>query len=418
MRFTTLDDWLKWQESLSPLAIDLTLDRVSAVAERLGLLKPSCPVITVSGTNGKGSVVAMLSSILKAAGHKVGAYSSPHLLRYNERVCVNGEPLSDERLCAAFAAIEEVRDGIRLTYFEFGTLAALWCFNEADVAVMVLEVGLGGRLDAVNIIDADVAVITTIDLDHAEWLGNTREQVALEKVGIQRKGKPLIYGDRTPPESLLHAVSEVGSQLMCLGRDFEIESCGSHLIWRHHGREERLPVPSLHGQFQADNAACACMALACLEAQLPAPEQARDRGLTHIRLAGRFESLPGFQCQVVCDVAHNHQAAMALAAQLSETPIIGRNLAVFSSLADKDVNGIVSALDPLIQNWFVSGLATPRGLSASELREKMGFVRGGVDEFPSVTEAFDHAVQMATPEDRVVVFGSFLTVAAVHPARV
>lgn len=418
MHFTNLGDWLRWQESLSPQAIDLSLDRVLVVANRLGLLKPTCPVITVSGTNGKGSVVAMLSAMFKEAGHTVGAYTSPHLLRYNERVRVNGEDLSDERLCAAFAAIEQVRDGTRLTYFEFGTLAALWCFREAQVAVMILEVGLGGRLDAVNIMDADVAVITTIDLDHADWLGDTRELVAREKVGIQRPGKPLICGDRHPPESLLCAVSEVGSRLMYLGRDFEIESVGNHLLWRHHGREDRLPVPNLHGAFQAANAACACMALVCLQTLLPVSDQARDAGLTHSRLAGRFESLPGFPCQVVCDVAHNPQAAGALATQLAEAPVTGRNLAVFSSLAGKDVKGMVSALDPLIPHWFVSGLTAPRGLPAGRIREDMGTVQGEVNVFETVTDAFNQAVRRATPEDRIVVFGSFLTVAAVYPARV
>lgn len=418
MRFSHLDAWLKWQETLSPKAIDLGLERVRLVADKLGLLEPVCPVITVAGTNGKGSVVAMLSSMLQAAGHKVGVYTSPHLYHYNERVRIDGEPVSDRSLCAAFAVIDEARGDTHLTYFEFGTLAALLCFKEAQVAIMLLEVGLGGRLDAVNIIDADVAIIATIDLDHAEWLGATREQVAIEKIGIQRAGKPLICGDLDPPISILRLADEVGSKLMRIGYEFDIEWHGDELLWRHQGCEEYLPVPNLRGRFQASNAACACMALVCLEDRLPVPWECRRTGLKAVHLAARFESIPGMHCEVVCDIAHNPQAAQALAMTLSENKIAGQNLAVFSSLADKDIAGIVRALNPLIDHWYVTGLSAPRGLDSEHLARRMGTVRGPVDVCESVMAAFACALRVATSKDRIIVFGSFLTVAAVHAARV
>lgn len=418
MRFTTLSAWLNWQETLAPKAIDLGLERVRAVAERLGLTHPNCPVITVAGTNGKGSVVAMLSSMLRVAGYRVGAYTSPHLQHYNERVCVDEAPVDDTRLCAAFAAIDAARGDLRLTYFEFGTLAALWCFAQSNVDVMVLEVGLGGRLDAVNILDADVAVVTTIDLDHADWLGDTREQVAREKVGIQRAGRPLVCGDRNPPDTLLHAAAEVGSHLLRIGLDFDVEWHDGRLLWRHDGCEESLPAPGLRGVFQADNAACACMALACLEARLPMDTRARSDGLARTRLAARFELLPNAACPVVCDVAHNPQAARALADQLSATPVNGRNLAVFSALSDKDVRGIVATMDAQIDHWFVGGLEAPRGLATSDLIGRMGQLRGRIDGCEKIADAYAMASCAAEPDDRIVIFGSFLTVAAVRQGRV
>ncbi|OBS08912.1 bifunctional tetrahydrofolate synthase/dihydrofolate synthase [Acidihalobacter prosperus] len=418
MRFASLDEWLAWQETLSPRAIDLGLDRVRAVGERMRVVRPTCPVITVAGTNGKGSTVAMLSAMLRAAGYRVGAYTSPHLLRYNERVCVDDEPVSDAFLCAAFDAIDAARGDTRLTYFEYGTLAALWCFAQANVEVMLLEVGLGGRLDAVNIVDADVAVVTTIDLDHTDWLGDTRELIAIEKAGIQRAGRPLVCGDRAPPASLLRVAVDVGSELLCIGRDFDVEWVDGGLCWQWHGETEHLPAPALPGRFQADNAACACMALACLRARLPTTQQARADGLRHIRLGARFEPLAGAACEVVCDVAHNPQAARALSAQLADRPVTGRNLAVFSALADKDVPSIVAAMDQRIDVWYVAGLEAPRGLTAQALVERMGTVSGKVATHPEIVDAYAAACRDATAGDRIVVFGSFLTVAAVRQGRV
>lgn len=418
MRFDTLDAWLRWQETLAPKAIDLNLERVREVAARLDLLQPTCPVVTVGGTNGKGSTVSMLTSMLQAGGYRVGTYLSPHLLKYNERISVASRPVADALLCAAFADIDAARGEHRLTYFEFGTLAALWCFARTRVDAMVLEVGLGGRLDAVNIVDADVAVITTVDVDHAEWLGATRELIAIEKAGIQRSGRPLICGDRDPPSTLLQASTEAGSRLLRIGRDFDAQGDADGLTWRFGTEEVALPAPGLRGAFQIDNAACACAALACLRERLPVSVQAMASGLTSVRLAARFETFQGETCRVHLDVAHNPQAARALAELLAGNPVAGRTLAVFSALSDKDVGGISAAMDPVVDDWFVGGLEGARGQDAETVIARMGRVQGVVHASRSVADAYALASRVAGPNDRIVVFGSFLTVAAACPARV
>ncbi|AOV17365.1 hypothetical protein BJI67_10120 [Acidihalobacter aeolianus] len=418
MRFDTLDDWLRWQETLAPKAIELGLERVHEVAARLDLLQPSCPVITVGGTNGKGSTVSMLTSMLHAGGYRVGTYLSPHLLKYNERVNVAGQPVEDALLCDAFADIDAARGEHRLTYFEFGTLAALWCFARLRVDAMVLEVGLGGRLDAVNIVDADVAVITTVDIDHAEWLGDTRELIAIEKAGIQRPGRPILCGDRNPPGTLLQASAEAGSRLLCIGHDFDAQSHADGMTWRFGKMEARLPNPGLRGTFQIDNAACACTALACLQDQLPVTAHAMASGLASVRLAARFEPMQGAACPIYLDVAHNPQAARALAGLLATNPVTGRTLAVFSALSDKDVSGIAAAMDQVIDEWFVGGLDGARGLDAVSLIARMRPTQGVVHTCDTVAEAYTQASRMSRPNDRIVVFGSFLTVAAVRQACV
>lgn len=413
MRFDSLNAWLEWQESLSPKSVELGLDRIRQVAEPLDLLHTKCPVITVAGTNGKGSVVAMISSILRCAGYRVGTYTSPHLVHYNERVCVNNQPVTDELLCHAFEAIDVARGNVRLTYFEFGTLAALWSFAEADVDVMVLEVGLGGRLDAVNIVDPDVSIITSIALDHTNWLGNTREQIAAEKSGIQRADRPLICGDRNPPKTLLKSAREAGSDLFLIGRDFDVTIQKQGLIWCYDEHKEYLPELGLHGEFQANNAACACMALKCMEYHLPITVQARFEGLTRVYLPGRFERHIEDGCTIIYDVAHNPAAARALAQQLYKECDSGRNLAVFSALSDKDIRGIVVAMDPMVDHWYVAGLMEPRGLSTDELMSRMGKVKGGIDACETIGDAYRMAYSAASDFDRIVIFGSFITVATV-----
>lgn len=414
-RFATLGEWLAWQQRLSACEIELGLERVREVGERVGLLWPRCPVITVAGTNGKGSVVAMLEAVLNAAGYVVGAYTSPHLLRYNERVRVAGVEASDAALCKAFTHIDAARASIPLTYFEFGTLAALQVFEACDVDVMVLEVGLGGRLDAVNVVDPDVAVVTTIDLDHAEWLGNDRESIGREKAGILRPGRPAVCGDRSPPASLLAQAQAIGAQLRLIGRDFDAVRSREGIVWSSGGEQHALPLPALSGVFQLDNAATALEALATLSGRLPVGAADRAEGLRRVRLAGRFQRLPGSPA-VVLDVAHNPQAARALASLLRDEPVPGRNLAVFSALADKDIERIVAELDDMIAQWFVGGLTSPRGLDAQALSHRMAACRAPRVTAVDVPTALAEACGAWRPGDRIVVCGSFLTVAEVLAA--
>jgi dihydrofolate synthase / folylpolyglutamate synthase len=410
-RFATLDAWLEWQQTLSPKEIVLGLERVRTVGERLGLLRPQCPVITVAGTNGKGSVVALLEAMLGAEGYRVGAYTSPHLLRYNERVRIAGAEVGDAVLCEAFARIDAARDEIPLTYFEFGTLAALYAFADADVEVMLLEVGLGGRLDAVNVIDPDVAVVTSIDLDHADWLGDDREVIGREKAGIMRAARPVICGDRQPPASVLDHAYSLGADLHLLGRDFDAERRGAGMRWSGGGCVRDLPLPALYGRFQIDNAATALAALNVLTNRLPVSEKARTEGLRTVRVAGRFQRLPGTP-PVYCDVAHNPQAARALASILRDVAVPGSTLAVFSALCDKDIEAIAAELDTVVAHWFVAGLDTPRGLDAQALAARMTSCQTPLTLHVDVAAALSAARAAASEDDRIVVCGSFLTVAA------
>lgn len=414
MRFTTLDAWLAWQETLHPSAIELGLERPGRVLAALGLTSPAHAVITVAGTNGKGSSVAMLETILLAAGYRVGCYTSPHLLRYNERVRVNGEPVSDEALCAAFERIDQARNEISLTYFEFGTLAAMDIFAHAGLDVAVLEVGMGGRLDAVNLQDADVALVTAIDVDHAAWLGDDREAIGREKAGIFRSQRPAVCSDPNPPLSLLQHARELGTELYCLGEEFHYLAGDDSWNWRGpEGSYDELPLPALRGRFQLQNAAGVLMALALLNERLPLASGHLWQGLRNVSLPGRFQLLPGAVTTIV-DVAHNPQSAEALAANLKAMPVTGRTHAVVGLLADKDLAGVLRPMREVVDVWYPCSLDVYRGADASVLLralagEKLQVERG----YGTVREAVAAARANAQPMDRIVVFGSFYTVADV-----
>ena len=414
-RFTTLAEWLAWQETLHPNAIDLGLERIAAVAWDLGLLKPACPVITVAGTNGKGSSVALLDAMLRAAGYRVGTYTSPHLLCYNERIRIDGVMVSDADLCTAFAQVDAARGERSLTYFEFGTLAALQCFAGAHLDVMVLEVGLGGRLDAVNILDADVALVTAIDIDHSAWLGDDRDSIGREKAGIFRAGRPAVCGDPAPPASVPATARAVDA--LWHGRDeaFGYRRGEQDWTWWGRGREyPGLPMPALPGDHQLDNAAAVIQALVCLEARLPVSREALEQGLREVSLAGRFQRLPG-AVERVLDVAHNPQGGRILARTLAAQPISGQTHLVLAMLADKDVDAFVAPLLPRVDHWYLGGLAPPRGLSAQALRERLAtrLPEGDVTLAGDVPAAYRAAMAQARSGDRVVVSGSFHTVAEV-----
>jgi dihydrofolate synthase/folylpolyglutamate synthase len=407
----TLEAWLAWLETQHPKAIDLGLERVGAVADRLGVRSFGCPVITVGGTNGKGSTVATLVAIYRAADLKVGSYTSPHLLRFNERICLDGQPIADALLVAAFEKVQSARGEISLTYFEFTTLAAFLIFREAGLDVAVLEVGLGGRLDAVNLIDADVAVVTSIGIDHTEYLGNTRDLIAREKAGIFRRGRPAICGDDDPPPALLAAAQESGAPLLCKHRDFEFRATEEGWSWRDSHRVlAGLPRPAL----ALGNAATALAAL--FAAPLQVAETALRDGLRQARLAGRLQEV-GRAPQLLLDVAHNPQGAAFLMRQLPAARPGQRTLAVFAMLADKDIAGVIDACLGRIDHWHVAGLAIPRGQSAAVL-EKLLLERGCTvaGRHGSVAAALADARLRARPADRILVFGSFYTVAAAQQA--
>ncbi len=417
----TLDEWLAYQERVNVRSIELGLDRVRAVWQRMGAPAPARRVITVGGTNGKGSTVAMLEAMLSAAGQRVGCYTSPHLLHYRERVRIDGADADDNLLIASFERIEAARGDISLTYFEFGTLAALDLFARADLDVAVLEVGLGGRLDAVNIVDADVAIITTIDLDHMDWLGPDRDTIGVEKAGIARAGRPAIIGELDPPAGLIQALGRVGARMERAGADFTVERLAKGWRWRHlDGSTLALPAPALAAPVQYANAAAAIAALHALRA-IDTPLAAIDLeavasiGLRTARVAARLQSLGGDPVLVV-DVGHNPQAARALADWLDAQPG-GRTHAVYGALSDKDVGGVIQALGSRIDHWHLAGLErdTPRGLSASVLAEqlKLALPQAHFDVHENVSAALAAARAAAQPGERVLAFGSFFVAAAV-----
>ncbi len=419
MRYHTLQEWLAWQEQLHPRAIDMGLERVRTVADALELLPADCPVLTVAGTNGKGASVAYAASILKASGYRVGAYTSPHLLRYNERICIDGEPVADQSLLRAFDAIDQARGSLTLSYFEFGTLAALWLFREARVDVQVLEVGLGGRLDAVNVLDADVALISSIGLDHADWLGTDREQIGREKAGILRPGRPAVFAGTDMPASIARYAEELGADLAVAGRDYrwEISADGG---WAYHGRAwqlEGLPAPALRGRVQYANAAGVLRALEALASRLPLERAAVADGLSGARLPGRMQRLPG-AVDWVLDVAHNADSAAVLADSLREQPVSGRRVAVFALLARKDADAVLAPLRGLFDGWYLMRLPDPDAWSVEALRDKLrGETVLGDDEPGVLLPALGESLE---PGDQAVVFGSFRTVEEVlrhHPRQ-
>jgi dihydrofolate synthase/folylpolyglutamate synthase len=411
--FRTLEEWLDWQETLHGKEIDLRLHRVRAVLGGLGWTHAPWTVITVGGTNGKGSTVAMLESILSEAGYRVGAYTSPHLTRYNERIRMLREEVSDEELCEAFRRIERVRGDTTLTYFEFGTLAALDLFGHSALDVVVMEVGLGGRLDAVNAIDADVAIVSTVGIDHAVWLGDDRESIGREKAGIFRPGRPAICADPDPPFSLAAHARALGARLLCQNRDFGYESTGEGWRWWFEDRVlNDLPHPSLHGGFQLQNAAGVLTALALLEHRHPVPNEALTAGLVNVSLPMRCQVVPGV-VSLILDVAHNPQAAAALALTLDQLAPTGRVHAVVGMLNDKDVEGVVAALGDRIDVWYPGTLKSRRGLAGEEIARRIGNVRpdAPLQVYESVLEALAAACESAVPGDLVVAFGSFYAMA-------
>ena len=508
-----LVDWLSYLESLHPKTIALGLERVAQVKQRLNL-QPDFPIIVVGGTNGKGSVCAMLESMLHAAGYRVGCYTSPHLLDYNERVRIAKQQASDAELCAAFEKVERARrqqitnlnpdnpsalmspppcrgrarEGVEtplshrvyphpnlppargkelsaesvevpLTYFEFGTLAAMQCFIAHKVEVAILEVGLGGRLDAVNVFDNDCAVVTNVDIDHTDYLGDTREKIAYEKAGIFRAGKVAVFGDLDMPETIANEARRIGAELWKLGCEFSFEENSppspageregeAHTIfiaqpltlsrpsghplppagegkgrgqWNYHstiGARNSLPYPALRGAFQLHNASAALAALDALRDKLPVGMEAARRGLVEVSLPGRFQVVPGKPI-LILDVAHNPHAARSLAQNLASLPPCPRTYAVFAMLRDKDMAGVARALEDQVDVWLVAGIHAPRGATAAELAQVLQTegVKGAILTFATATDALQHACKEASENDRIAAFGSFYTVAEVMRVR-
>ncbi|WP_426086167.1 bifunctional tetrahydrofolate synthase/dihydrofolate synthase [Janthinobacterium sp. PSPC1-1] len=422
---TSLPDWLAMLETRhSETQINMGLDRVQAVKARMQLAF-TCPVIMVAGTNGKGSTCAMLESVLLRAGYKVGLYIKPHFLDFNERARVLGEMASDEQLVASFNAVEAVRGDTPLTYFEFTTLAILHLLSQANLDVAILEVGLGGRLDAVNVIDADVAIVTSVDIDHTDYLGDTREAIGFEKAGIFRAGKAAICSDPVPPQSLIDHATAIGADLWLMGRDFNYS--GDKQQWNYGGREQRrnsLAYPSLRGANQILNATAVLAALEVLRLKLPVGAQEVRTGLVTVELPGRFQVLPG-RPSVILDVAHNPHAAAALNQNLGNMGFHPYTYAVFGSMHDKDIDGVLAAMSEHVDHWCLAGLPSPRAATASELAAKVQIMledkpdssEHTVSIFDDPAQAFANAMSRAGENDRIVVFGSFLTVAGVMKAR-
>jgi dihydrofolate synthase / folylpolyglutamate synthase len=415
LRFRRLSDWLAWQETLHPNAIDLGLDRLQRTLERLEWQRPACPVVTVAGTNGKGSCVALTARILGEAGYRIGTFTSPHLLRYNERIHIDGVEVSDETLMAAFERIDAARGADTLTFFEFNAAAALLVFAEAQPDAIVLEVGMGGRLDAVNVVDADVALVSSIDLDHCDWLGHDRETIGREKAGIFRAGRPAIFGARDMPASIRETAERIGANLQQLGRDFDWVRSGERWSWRGRSGEQRdLPAPALHGEIQYDNAAAVLAALGALEPRVRVPRSAIERGLQTVTLPGRFQVVQQGgprPIEWILDVAHNPAAARTLAAQLAARKGKGSTIAVCGVLSDKDVEGIASELRTSFDRWIIVGLQGARALPPDELAGRVRNVGANVEAIATdVVAGCQAAEALAQPGDRIVVFGSFLTV--------
>ncbi len=445
MRFDNLNDWLSWQESLNPKEIDLGLDRVARVLAQAGLSSSfNCPLITVAGTNGKGSVVATLEAIAKAAGLKVCSYTSPHIFQYNERIKINAQPVDDDVLCQAFERIDQARGNIQLTYFEFGTLAAIELFFKQQPDLVILEVGLGGRLDAVNIMDSDVCVLTSVAIDHVDWLGDNRESIGYEKAGVFRQGRAVICGERDVPASVLQHAEKLQCKLIRAGCDYEVYINHSDASWNLkscYADISELAKPCLAGDFQYLNAATAILALQALQAKkmlpsLPCLQLTKSfrtvisRALKQIKLSGRFQ-LIHTNPRVYVDVAHNLQAAQALASQLKSGSVDNTSgqsttWAIMAMLSDKDIKGVIKSVAADIDKWCFAGLQnTSRGLSVQALIENLpvDFIKATNEEnqckilhdtvlsAKSVKQACALVLSKANKNDRIIIFGSFYTVA-------
>ncbi|MEP6483019.1 MAG: bifunctional tetrahydrofolate synthase/dihydrofolate synthase [Rudaea sp.] len=411
----SLADWLEYQQRIHPRDIELGLDRVREVWNRMGAPAPAATVITVGGTNGKGSTVAFLESILIASGCRVGSFTSPHLLRYNERIRVFGKDADDASLVAAFERIESARAEIPLTYFEFGTLAALWIFAQSRLDVAVLEVGLGGRLDAVNIIDADAAIVTTVDLDHQDWLGRDVDTIGREKAGIFRQGRPAIIGTSEPPSGLIDEAERIGADLIRRDVDFRTRALADSWVWETDALSLELPLPALAASAQVGNAASAIAALHCLRQRIAWNPDAISSGVRDATIAARLQRFTRPACaDLIVDVGHNPQAARMLARYLSDRRIAGKTIAVFGALSDKDVGGIVASLHEHVARWIVGGLdtQTPRGLRVEDLRDRMhGIDTQVIDTYLDIDNALDAALEQSGEGDRIIAFGSFFVAA-------
>ena len=418
--FTSLDQWLSHLETAHPVGIDMGLARITRVKESLGL-KFACPVITVGGTNGKGSTCAFLESILLAAGYKVACHTSPHLLRFNERARLNGADVSDADLLKAFERVEQARcrlsDPPTLTYFEFTTLAIMDIFANASVDAVILEVGMGGRLDAVNIVDADCAIVTSIDLDHMAYLGNTREAIAFEKAGIFRTKAIAICADPMPPTSLINHANAIGADLWLMGKDYSFT--GDQQQWGWTGRGKRfsgLGYPALRGANQLLNASAVIAALIALHDRLPVSAQDIRNGLAQVELPGRFQVLPG-RPTVVLDVAHNPHAAATLAESIEAMAYHPYTYAVFGAMADKDIDGVLKPLLNTVDYWYCTDLPTSRAASASDLAKRLRAFNKEALVFMDPGAAYQAALDKAGEGDRILVFGSFYTVSGVMAYR-
>jgi dihydrofolate synthase/folylpolyglutamate synthase len=415
MHFEALKDWLHWQESLHPKAIDLGLERVARVYKALNpeQLKPA--TIIVAGTNGKGSCIAFLEAIYTAAGYRVGSYTSPHILKYNERIKIAGEPVTDDAICESFSRIEAVRDDTSLSYFEFGTLAALDIFWRSNLDIQLLEVGLGGRLDAVNIIDADIAIVSTICIDHADWLGETRAAIGKEKAGVFRAGIPAIIGDPTPPDSLLASAVEKQAIIYAFGQAFNYSKTSTSWEWHENAQIKlsNLPELILKGEQQYRNASTAIMSVMLMQNKLPVSADAFNKGLMRAHLTGRFQ-LINDKIPVLLDVAHNPQAVRMLVASLEQNFPDKRIHAVFTMMKDKDIKGVVELMQPHVVAWFVAPLKHSR--IAEESLMKTIFQEAEIANvsfgFVGFDEAFSAAQANAEQEDLILIFGSFFLVSA------
>ncbi len=415
MKYHTLDEWLAWQTTLHAREIELGLDRIETVAQSLNLLDCPFPVITVAGTNGKGSTVAMLSAILHHAGYKVGAYTSPHIVHYNERIRIGLRCVNDEQLCRSFEKINTARDEISLSFFEFATLAALDVFHENQVDVAILEVGMGGRLDATNIIDCDLAFVTSIGLDHTEWLGDTRELIGFEKSGIFRAQTPAICGDIDPPDSIAKSANKANADLFQLNADFNYQVTKFSWSFITEGYElHGLPLPSLSGAVQIRNAASVIMGLHCLQEKLPISTDAIETGLREVTLEGRFQRIVK-DCEIILDVAHNYDSVKILSENLMALPKPQKAIAVFAILSDKDVKGIIKCLYAHIDDWYISEVNSPRCMKVDQveqlLRQQCSETK--VSVFESVEKAYSQAQADVSEGDRIIVFGSIFTVSEV-----
>ena len=407
----SLAQWLAYIEALHPKSIAMSLERVKDVAERLQLIL-SFPIISIAGTNGKGSTCAMLESIYLDAGYRVGTYVSPHLKHYNERVRVNHQAISDAALCEAFSAIEAARGDVVLTYFEMGTLAAMWHFAQSNLDVAILEVGMGGRLDAVNVFEPTCSIVTCVDLDHMDYLGDTREKIGAEKVGIYRPRKLAICGDINPPNTVVDYAEQIQADFHLIGRDFYVNKLTRG--WQYKASENTLSLPplALQGDFQLNNAACAICAVENLNKQLPVSLDTVGDSLKSVTLLGRFYQYSQTP-YIILDVAHNPQAANSLANNLSDKPYKGRTLGVFAMLADKDIEHVVSALLPHISLWYLADTHNARGATAKDLESHLQSEaeKGLTKQFNNVADALRSACIEADKNDRIIVFGSFYTVA-------